>query len=434
MFSIYRHFNTIQTFESRIHPTTSFSSSGSLSSPPPGPPNHVLLLDCWERMVNVQYTLRRFSHLSLDANFTLVEPFVYNSKVSLSKSAPYSFQKNNLSQQPASTYFRTSDLENTGRYISYSQFLQCALRTDQPSYFIHAVLFFTWADQALISSRRNESESNQLPKPFFWCNSNLRLLPGSLDSSTGLHNLTPTLQISRAICASPSSLTNSKFFQILFQIVRERMEAPPLSCSASVSVALPNYRKHLLSSYTTMFGDQPAKHRVPPLGLSVASIRVASQLIDQTLGSQPFLAVHLRAGKAYTLLKTNGVSSFELWLTRCTRRLINAAGATNLPVYIASDLFNRGWLGGETATKEFEPILRAARIQLQTLSRGIIFDPHRLGIWQDEMGMASVVDAAVAVKAHKFLYGAPSSFGRWVQELRLTRGASSENVLCPITA
>ncbi|PXF45162.1 hypothetical protein BWQ96_05063 [Gracilariopsis chorda] len=395
-----------------------------------GPPNHIMLLDGWERMVNIQYMLRRLAHVSMDGNFTLVEPFVYESKVSLWRSAPEMFHKDKLRAQAASRYFRTADLYNTRHYMSYAQWQQRAHSACTHASFVHAVLFFTWSEQQWGGGNKSEEE---LPGPFWWCDSEMRKrMPGGSNRTLGVHQVTRSVHVGRALCASPRSVRNRAFFATLFHIARTRIRAPRrMGCARCVTVALGNYRKHVLEGYRTVFGDEPSRHRVPPLDLSDEAKRIASALIERHGKGGGFMALHMRTGKAYTLLAKNE-SHFEAWLAACTAALVGEARASHMAVYVASDLFNEGWRGGERASEGVQGALDAARRALAEASHFRLHATAEAAVRQDAMGMAAAVDAAVAVRAQRFVFGEPSSFGQWVRELRAQRGRHSLGVRCAL--
>eukprot|EP00178_Gracilaria_changii_P016675 TRINITY_DN479_c0_g2_i1.p1 TRINITY_DN479_c0_g2~~TRINITY_DN479_c0_g2_i1.p1 ORF type:complete len:468 (-),score=135.89 TRINITY_DN479_c0_g2_i1:58-1461(-) len=413
-----------------LHPRASAAQRAPRHQPPS---RYLLLLDAWERMVNVQYALRRLLNVAVDANLSLVEPFMYQSKVQLHYSLPEMFQHKQLLPQAASTFFDSRQLYNTSHYVPYQRFEQHFALAHSRTSFIHAALFLTWRDAYWMGARdvlRNWL--SPLPPPLWWCDSNLHRLPGRYNRSTRMFHITPSVQIARAVCAPPSALTNASFFHTLFDTLRAHVRATtPPSCAHCVSVAVANYRKHAVQSYISTAGVA-ASQPVAPLSLSRSVMRTARALLQRHVGDGAFVAAHIRSGKAYALITARGnYSAFQQWLRPCVQRLARSASSVRLPVYVAADLFNDGWLGGETAVDEVREALRDAR---HALSGAHMFrlraERERQLVAQDHMGMASAIDAAAALMATHFVYAQPSNFGGWVAKLRESRALRSHALQC----
>ncbi|CAN8069870.1 unnamed protein product [Agarophyton chilense] len=411
----------------------------------------VLLLDAWERMVNVQYLVRRLVHVAQDAHFALVEPFMFASKVWLWRSLPPMFAAVAHSPQPASAFLHTAPLLRTGHYVRYQAFRRRARLTndngtnDTPSssVLIDAALFLEWT--------RHTSAARVLWR----CDARLRELPGQYHAASRTHRLASGVHVASALCAWPTALTNRSFFGALFAAARAARHTSRLrpSCALCTSVALVNFRKHALRHYTSVFGDAPTAQRVPPLAPAPHIVRFVGSVARTRLRTQRLTAFHLRAGKAFTLLAVNGNDSdaFVQWIRDCAQRVVQQARATDedAALVVASDLFSGGWTGGERqsdGTTATTHALQQVRKLLNDAADARLAHRARFGdgdgddgvlvrrlLKQDAVGAAAALDAAFCVRAHRFVGAMPSSFARWVCELRAARGAARcVAVRCPL--
>lgn len=394
---------------------------------------YVLVLDLWERMVNVQGGLLRLVQLGVDADFTVVEPFVYESQVSRQYSVPEHFESSGLRPQPASTYFDVRQLYSTRHLVSYNTFSSVSkLQRNSTNVYIDAVLYFDW---------ENTTAAQPGSSPFEWCDSKLSTEFGMKkeERPNGWWKLSDHVFIRRAVSVNPRSITmeprnfTASFFNRLFAFISRgkrrtsRCDASAANCYLlSTSIAFINYRKHAFNGYTSISGLQPFKTKLPALAIGREPKELAARLIRKTFGRRPFIALQMRTGKAWVLTDQNPVK-FSEWLNECVGRSIVAVRTAkkaldglngNVGVYLASDMYNEGWRGGEKCPQEVSDALEEAKFKLDESLRPSHFDPKPFDIDQDLMGIASAVDAAMCFKADHFVYASPSSLGRWVDDQR----------------
>lgn len=394
---------------------------------PPSPQNFILVLDFWERMVNVQTALKRIVQIGVDADFVIVEPFVYESKVSYQFSFPQHFTGVGLTPQPASLYFDTGELHATNNFVSYESYLDENSESGSGGHlFIDAVLIFDW---------KNLTRNNQP----FWCEDklseyNIPRVPGKLQT----WQLAENVQIGGALCVSPSATMDPEtidgtFFDDMFHQAQQHTEKVVRTkenqrCAECVSIAFLNYRKHAFSGYTSATGLRPYKNRSPPMLVGLPAMRIASQLHKKKMGGRHFVTLQMRTGKAWVLSGRNG-DVFLPWLSNCIEKALVAVkvakkscevetGAGEPGLYIASDMYNSGWKGGEKCTPEVCDAIEIVKQKVQAEAHPIYFEPGDFNITQDLMGTSSAVDAAMAVIASRFVYASPSNLGLWAHGQR----------------
>lgn len=126
-----------------------------------------------------------------------------------------------------------------------------------------------------------------------------------------------------------------------------------------------------------------------------------------------------------------------MWLDYAVGRLIAAAreaarelddaGGKKARFYVASDLYNSGWKGGERCTVKSCATLEKVRERLQSELEGMYhFVPEEFDVTQDVMGMSGAVDAAVCYLAKRFVFVTPSNLGKWVAVQRRIDGRGNE--------
>lgn len=394
---------------------------------PHSPRKFVLILDFWERMVNVQTALKRVVQVGVDADFVVVEPFVYESKVSYEFSFPQHFTSVGLTPQPASTYFDTDELYATNNFASYESYLEENIRNGSDIHlFIDAVLIFDW----------NNLTGSAQP---FWCQERLSdfNIPRVPDKHQ-LWQLAEHVHIGGALCVSPNTTTDPKtvdgaFFDNMFHKVRQHTETlmrprENRKCAGCVSIAFLNYRKHAFSGYISATGLRPYKNRSPPMQVGLPAMRIASQLHKKRLGGGLFVTLQLRTGKAWVLSGRRG-DKFLPWLSNCVEKALVAVkvakrlckvenGGGEPGLYIASDMYNSGWKGGEKCTPDVCDGIETVKQKIQAAAQPVYFEPGDFNVTQDVMGMSSAVDAAMSVIASRFVYASPSNLGLWARGQR----------------
>ncbi|CDF40402.1 unnamed protein product [Chondrus crispus] len=423
----------------------------------------VLVLDFWERMINVQSGLRRLVQIGVDSGFSVVEPFVYESKVSLKYAFPEHFMDRNLTPQTAALYFKTDDLYITNRYISHKQFRDKILlrpknrgslvqgstvppqedRDMPPQYLIQAIVFINWNKR----KPSNDTHPGNSRRPFYWCDHKMKNV--RLRKSSYGHLVSRDIHVQRALCLSSiATVAPARFgprlFQEMFSFVKNGTTHFPRRCERCVTLAFTNYRKHAFTGFVSHTGAMPFKQKTPPLEVGSVPQALAGRIRKELLRDRPYLALQLRTGKPFVLLDryerdlvSKGVNitrhdSFKSWLGNCTRKLVAKArdGAKELGpravFYIASDMYNDGWKGGEMCPQTVREALNKAKSFLdKELKHVSWFNPVDFGIKQDAMGISGLADAAMCLKADRFMYAVPSNFGRWVHEQRAPKNQAS---------
>lgn len=418
---------------------------------------YVLVLDFWERMINIQSGLRRLVQLGVDSGFTVVEPFVYESRVSPKFSFPEDFKTRNMTPQTAALYFRTEDLYMTNRYVSHAQFREQArlLLADKENksdganiqttnslkeqYLIHAAIYINWT-----------STKADLEQPFSWCDGIL-VRKGIPKSEIGWL-LGSTIHVQRALCLSSAATVapakfSSRLFDNMFAFVSSGTKYYPQNCGQCAILAFMNYRKHAFTGFVAHTGAMPFKQKSPPLEVGALPQALAERVRAELLEGRPYVAIQLRTGKAFSLLEryerrqmSQGIrvsrhSNFRTWLNNCTTRLVKTAKEVSQQLgpramfYIASDMYNDGWKGGEICPPVVHEALEGSKAFLdRELKRLRWFSPEKFGIMQDAMGISGLADAAVCLKADRFVFAVPSNFGKWVYEQRSSARESPETV------
>lgn len=428
----------------------------------------VLVLDFWERMINVQSALRRLVQLGVDSGFTVIEPFIYESKVSTKFAFPVHFEERNMTPQTAALYFKTDDLYLTKRYISHEEFTEkTRLQMKEPKrlfnatsergtypntqHVIQAVVYIDWSGNR---TNRGTISTGNYSLPFYWCDQ--RLESENWERTPYGYLLGRHFHVQRALCLSSSATVaparfGPRLFQSLFEFVEKGTPRLSQNCEKCVTVAFMNYRKHAFTGFVSHSGSMPFRQKAPPLDVGAAPQALAERMRKELLRERPYLAIHLRTGKAYALLEnyekrllSEGINittydSFKTWLGECTRKLVSEAREAARELgpravyYIASDMYNDGWKGGEKCPPTVRAALDTAKSYLdRELKRVLWFNPKEFGITQDAMGISGLADAAMCLKADRFMFAVPSNFGRWIHEQRASRnkGKGTRRVDC----
>lgn len=401
----------------------------------------VMVTDLWERMVNVQLALRFFLIYALEHDFTLVEPFVYESKVMNEYSLPEHFRALNMEPQPASTYFDTSRFLDTGRLITHDALRQkIQLNNSTDHFVIDAAVFIPW----------DAPQESHGDRPFYWCDEEFDNLMWEWPKSEYGRAIVPGFHLQRMVCLNPVKAADAdeSYFDDLFSFVRSGSKNVPRQCEECVSVSFINYRKYLLQGMKP--SNQRAKYleNIPatlPMGEKIQSL--ARRVKQERLGNRGYVGIQMRTGKAFTLLGIyeDGHSTgrqkhslFHKWLKECSGRLVQRAKELGEEIgeetsfYMASDIFNSGWKGGEYAPDEVVA-MQNETIKFFEKELGNLhwFEPEEFGVRQDAMGISGAVDAAVTWFADRFVYST-SSFGLWISTQRMSGGQESVEVKCEI--
>ena len=444
-----------------IESQTNVSNQPITYSKPLTSNNYILVLDYWERMINIQSALQRLVYLGVESNFTVVEPYIYNSKVSLSLSLPEHFHKEGLLPQPASLYYNTKGLYNTNHYTDYVEIRENFRLINQSKasiynvnpIIIQAAVIIDWdsgysrVDKSKSTKRKTISNNTQ---PFWWCDDKLRLY-GMKRSEFG-YTMGGEFHVERGVCLRASttmypSKFGVKFFEELYQFIRDDTRRRKRACNTCKAVAFVNYRKHLFSGFIGRVGERRFSQKITPLSVSENGMKLADRIREEELNGRKYIALQMRTGKAYSVFrndeqrrilngeKVNNDEMFERWLSGCVEMVVGEVKrmrtkiGRNVGVYMGSDMYNGGWRGGEECLpRGCIALEKAKQVIERNLGKVIVFDPRKYGIRQDDMGMAGVADAAMCVKADGFVFSKPSNFGKWIHEQRAMQGLVRDTV------
>lgn len=395
----------------------------------------MMVTDLWERMVNHQRAVCALVLYGLERDFTIVEPFMYESRSINEYSLPEQFREQGMKPQPLSLYFDMSPLFDTGRLMKHGAFRQrIRLQGEEPRFVVNAAVYIPW----------DEPEENHQSRSYYWCDEKFDTLRWKWKESEYGREIVPGFHVQRLLCLNPfhsmekDSPADSQYFDGLFAIAEEGTKHLSRQCEECISVMVINYRKHLWN------GVEPHEDRDKFLQKTYLSLlvgkepqAVARRVAKEALGGKKYVGIQMRTGKAYSLLGSyarfksleNGHSIFEKWLKECSASLIRRAkklaqelkgeNEEGVSFYIASDMINDGWKGGESASPEVEEMLNASFDQFKTELKDLHwFEPEKFGITQDAMGKSGLVDAAVVYFSDEFVYALPSSFGAWIGSLR----------------
>lgn len=431
-------------------------------SKPLKPNNYILVLDYWERMINIQSALQRLVHLGVENNFTVVEPYIYNSKVSLSYSLPEHFYNQGMLPQPVSLYYNTKGLYNTNHYTDYAEIrenfhLRNQSKPDTYSMnpvVIQAAVIVDWGSDRFTTNKNNNRQrrkiSNLTEQSFWWCDKALRRY--GMERSEFGYKMSGEFHVERGVCFRASTTMQPskfgvKFFHKLYEFIRDGTRTSERFCNTCTAVAFVNYRKHLFSGFTGRAGEKPFSQKITPLSVSEHGINLADRIREEELGGRKYIALQMRTGKAYSVFRNdeerrilNGEKvkkdeMFERWLSNCVQMMIEEVKqirkkiGRNVGVYMGSDMYNEGWRGGEECLpRGCLALEKAKEVIRRDLGKVIVFDPRKYGIRQDDMGIAGVADAAMCVRANGFVFARPSNFGKWIHEQRAMQGSVKETM------
>lgn len=422
--------------------TASEDTSAAAKHPPPpsGAENRlVMVTDLWERMVNMQIALRVFVMYAISSDFTLVEPFVYESKVMNEYSLPEHYSDLGYKPQPISLYFDTRPLFDTGHFINHQSLREkVRLQENHDQFVINAAVLIPW----------DAPEKQHRGRLLYWCDDEFDKLMWDWPRSMYGRAIMPTFHVQRMLCLNPrlAASANKTCFDELFKFAHSGTKNVKRACGDCVSVVFINYRKHLFKkmqvakeSWGALPGQVP---RTLVMGEELKAL--AGRVKKEMLGGRKYVGIQMRTGKAYSLLRAYDKyfmldavenAAFRKWLKVCSVKLVKRAKAlagelgNGTPFYLASDMLNEGWKGGEWASDEVRALLNdSMRYFEEELGNLHWFKPEKFGVTQDVMGVSGGVDAAVAYLADGFVYSKPSSLGLWVEMQR--KGMSNAVVDC----
>lgn len=410
-------------------------------------PNSICILDLSERMENIAKALRRLVHLGVDADFNVVEPFIFSRSIRRQFAFPGQFLAANMTPQPASLFFHTDVLYNTNRYISYSVLrdrIHLHHQEEISDYVIHAAVFFDWMEH----DDKSKQPSTNGKIYFHTCNHHLQRL-GMQKSKFGWSSSQQT-HIHSAVCVSPKLIMNPSFFASLFEFVKKTTKSlhGRLQCESCISVALVNYHLSTFASFVSNMNWKPKLLTTPSLFVGRIPLQLAHRVWNDALHQQPYIAIHFNTREAFNYFhrhqgqKTVGRDAprmglharFGAWLQKCvysvsrTVHQVASISGNESKLYIATDVYNNGWSKHGEENHEshilyaLEQATQAIHQLEQEVGSTIHFVPHDFGVTQDVGGMAAAVDAAMSLRADKFAAASPSKFALWVHDQRSVLG------------
>lgn len=387
-------------------------------------------MDYWERMIHVHYGLRFLTLLAMEAGFTVVEPFVYQSKAPLNFSLPEHFEQRGMRPQRASLYYDTSKLFESSRFVTHNEFrhkISLSQRSDKQVSVITAAVYVVWAPDKSMER-------------FYWCDERAEELEWRKSEygwavGRNIHAQRIMCVSSRLTAAPPKF--RKDYFDELFEFAVKGTGHLERKCKQCISLAIVNYRKHLFGNFESDTDEKVMNKKLPTLLAGKAPRDIAHRVQEEVLGKSAFLTIQMRTGKAFSVIEAlnrgrtqeQNVEAFGEWLAACQMSLVKRAKemltviGKDAKVYIASDMYNDGWKGGDRCPPAVREVLDEAKRRFEReFGKVYIFEPQRFGVKQDVMGVSGAVDAAMGFDADRFLYSKPSSFGLWVHEQRWQEG------------
>lgn len=289
----------------------------------------------------------------------------------------------------------------------------------------------------------DEEEHVHRGRSFYWCDDIFDQLQWKWEKSRYGRAIVPAFQVQRLLCLNPFHTTRKgsvkkqasvSLFEDLFAFVKAGTRPLKRECKECISIMFINYRKHLFSGIEPTPNRQKLiKNKYPSILTGKKQQELAKRVARESLGGKKYVGVQFRTGKASALLRRHAVFTnsneaverFEGWLTTCTESLVKEAKTQaaemgeNVGFFLASDMLNSGWKGGDIGSPEIEAMLNTSvsyfKRELPDLAW---FEPDKYDVKQDVMGISAVVDAGVMYFSDAFVYALPSSFGVWVDEQR----------------
>ncbi|KAA8494960.1 hypothetical protein FVE85_3201 [Porphyridium purpureum] len=387
----------------------------------------IVLLDMWERLVNFRSGLIHMMYASMDAGFVVVAPFVHQTKVSRMFSLPHHFLERRMKVTPLDTYF---DVDTVRHIVPVADFEDWAGRTKK---FLRGN---EWRVVSVVSALVKFGYSgitiSNGTEPYAWCDD------ADVENDVGIRNrrgqiehldagkyraLTKHVVYERIVCVDGRTVSGESItkehFRKLFQFVRDGVSDPDMP----ITLAFGNYRKEAYVEYAyrtakTLAPKFNSKNILSDsLGLSKLAYTQADRFIESKMGGSPaYIAVHFRAGKTMDRVQTSDFSGeyFKQWGEWCLRQLHEEVQKiqrehpdTNFSFYVATDLLNDGMRGGEAPRGlAIAAVLKALHENLFSYFPGAATldsntDLHDVGA--DTMGMASLTDLSMSVKATHFV-------------------------------
>lgn len=316
---------------------------------------------------------------------------------------------------------------------------------DEQVVVVRAAIFIEYMDEGAQMHRESD--------PFVrFCDDEAAEKLGWSRSTRGIQ-MAPRVHAQRLICLHESAVKggpSEHFFSSLFNFIHTQVPTPKDAvCVDCLPIVIVNYRKYLFFRFDAV--PRITKPVAPILQPGAKAVGLARDVVEKALETQgkkdgKIVAVHLRTGKTFSVMalskhykneKVEVEEIYRKWLLECVETV--SARATelaqvhgkNVVFYVATDMFNDGWRGGDPMPPRVQAAVLEARAKLEGSLLGMVrFDAEKSGIVQDAMGIAGIVDAEVAMQAEEFVYGHPSSFGRWIEFVRLARDRKSVRVQC----
>lgn len=415
---------------------------------------YLYVIDYWERLNNIHRAMRNLVRVATVANYTLVEPFMFESMVTQRLCTPAQFATARLQVQTASKYMNLTRAFAAGLYTTYDHFEQnVAKRTDGDGVLVDAAAYIFDNDTPFDVPPTEED-------PFFDCENIFRALNYTYDDRKGW-KIAPGLHAARPICINGIRERKDAPADSFMRAIYEKLEGnnddistKAVVCPECTSLIVLNYRKHFIGRFGFRVQlDRPSK----PFPPSAFGMSLAAKWKVDVFDGQPYVAVQYRTGKTLTLFRDMAqwmherpyvrdvvMADYRTWVFGCADKLINGALMERealrkltgikgrIPVFLASDMYNEGWKHGEYSGVFIKPIMEDLKQYVDRRFDGVVsFNPEIAGIEQDVMGLSAVGDAAIAFAADWFVTHAWSSMGQYVKENRAVwRNVGSRVVVC----
>lgn len=404
------------------------------------PKRYLYIIDYWERLNNIHAAMRILIRLSRVSDFTLVEPFMYESMVMRRLSTPAQFAAIDLETQTASQYMNMDHLFDMGHLATFADFsTRYAKRSDGNGVLVSAALHVFWDDSEipLPTDRANS---------LFECN-DVFLKAGYKRDTIGWQ-IAPNFHARKALCVFgekvPSKLPRDEYIKHLFATAEAGNSASgDITCPDCSSVVILNYRKHFFDSLPESSVDLEWLRSFPP---SQFGLDLAATVKRKEMDGRPFVGIQYRTGRTLSRVRemanghheTDGVREvvareYRHWAFACADVLIDTAieetrslkkdkgmgKDADTRFFLASDMFNDGWKHGEYNNDETKIVMDDLAAYFSKRLGGLVtFDPAVVALKQDVAGLSAVADASICYSADRFVAHDTSSMGWYVGEAR----------------
>ncbi|KAA8494966.1 hypothetical protein FVE85_3207 [Porphyridium purpureum] len=403
----------------------------------------VMLLDLWERLVNFRSAFIHMMYIGKDVGFSIVTPFVHETKVQYGLHTPYHFIKKKMPVATLDHYFSVEEIRKFGNLEDFHTWAQMTSRFLQGNEWrlvsvVSALVIFVWENSAIPPAKNRAL--------FWWCDESMSVLAKSSTPPPqieGYGALSPHVIYDKILCVNGAEATQNsnlghEHFDEIFDFVQSEVRDRELP----VTLAFENYRKHAFENFAKKErreNDQALDLKYVTMSPKVLSL--ADSVKERKMANLPYIAVHFRGGRIMAAVQAIDDGSYMLqWSRSCMQKLKEISrtyerklGEGNFRFYIATDMLNDGMHGGEFATKA------SVRAAMKTMLAELLeYFPNAITLDSntdlspteaDRMGMASLLDMAMCLKADYFVT-MRDSFSKFTKAERERVGKDTDMYVC----